>query len=128
MATEVRRIRCDVLIVKLLRSQVQPSCPEEKLLFAVLERAIRDALGASDTDRASDRPDAFTRRAAREWIEGEAMEWACSWLDIDPEFVRKYCRRFNWGDFDAETVSKTSLGHSVNYQIRGNEHCRASRR
>ncbi len=56
----------------------------KKLWTAVLDQAIKDALGEN----------LFLRQGAREWFRSEDREvgsflWVCSILDINPDFIQK---------------------------------------
>lgn len=68
--------------------------PEQKLLWAVLERAIQDALGNSNQANVE------IERQARVWllapVTGQdkntlfSLSWICEWLDISPSKVRDF--------------------------------------
>ena len=69
-----------------MQEETAPS-PERSLLVALLRRALFDYFGGSATER----------QAAQDWIldmedeeEPFSFGWVCSYLDMDPERVRKY--------------------------------------
>jgi hypothetical protein len=74
--------------------------PEKNLLWAVLDRAVRDALGKTENWKKVNNGN-FAKTEARQWIFGAKKEvekgsltfiYCCESLDLSPVGVRKYIR------------------------------------
>lgn len=68
------------VLEKVLNRHTAVSCPESRLLVAVISVAIVDCLSPSNR---------HLRRQARRFVLGPELEKWCDWVGLNPDFVRR---------------------------------------
>lgn len=82
----------DLLLPSQMASAALPDVPERRLLVAMLERALLDAMGRAGTGGPADTEDALA------WFHSEAdtpfsFVWVAAQLGLDPDWLRDRVER-----------------------------------
>lgn len=74
--------------VELIQTRAWMQTPEQRLLFAILERGARDYLGNQKSEREAAEEWFFSEENTSDPCEPFCFSWVCEHLEIDPEEFR----------------------------------------